>query len=546
MRDGKKCRVVLYYLVGISLFMLIQVSSLTAQPDLTFKRVTVNWPTVELYFTVVCDGEAAYDMTKQDFRIYENGIQVRDFTLWCPEMSKPCPKSVVLVFDASGSMSGVGQAGAKQAGHGFIDLMDGVNDEAAVLWFTSVVTLYQQMTSNKPMLHSAVDALPASGMTAVWDGGYAGLIELINNGVNQCRAVILMTDGPDNASTRTPAEIIALAKRHIIPIFTVGLGSVLDSDDLQMIADSTGGRYYQTSDAAQLAAMYREIYPLIIGRFDECIITYDRDCADHALRTVDLELRDFCAGSDVRTRTYRAPLDSMTFRTLVMQLGRVEGRAAADIAIPLNLLTSIDNDLLYPFQFTLEFDSACVQFMSVSTPPGSLLEGASISVTPAPSGVLIEVKDQKLINGHGPLMEFAFVASDLADTTSCEIRAVGPTFEQGCFVPIIDPGEIRIYPRNTTISSGGFMLPRSTHLLQCHPNPFNPTTVIPYRLGELTDYSLTLYDVLGRRLRVLEAGRKEAGSYHYEFDAGDLTSGVYLYRLETPTFSDTKRMILSR
>jgi hypothetical protein len=546
MRDGKKCRVVLYYLVGVSLFMLIQVSSLTAQPDLTFERVTVNWPTIELYFSVGCDGNPAYNMTKQDFRIYEYGTQIRDFTLWFHDPSKPCPKSVALVFDASESMIGEGQARARQAGHAFIDIMDGVIDEASVVWFTSVVTVYQQMTSNKPMLHSAVDALPASGSTAVWDGGYTGLIELIHNGVNQCRAVILMTGGNDDASSRTPAEIIALANRHRIRVFTIGLGSDINSTELQLIADLTGGKYYQMSDTTQLAAMILEIHSQIIGSFDECIITYDRECADGSLRTVELELRDFCGGTNIKTRTYRAPLDSMTFRTLAMQLGTGEGKGATEIAIPLNLLTPINNDLIFPFRFTLEFDSACVQFKSVSTPPGSLLRGAPISMTPMPNGVLIEVKDHKLINGHGPLMEFAFVASDLADTTSCEIRAVGPTFEQGCFVPIIDPGEIRIYPRNTTISSGGFMQPRSTHLLQCHPNPFNPTTVIPYRLGELTDYTLTLYDMLGRRLRVLEAGRKEAGSYHYEFDAGDLTSGVYLYRLETPTFSDTKRMILSR
>ena len=53
--------------------------------------------------------------------------------------------------------------------------MDGVVDEAAVIWFTQVVTVYQQMTTVKPMLHSAVDALPASGATAVWDGIYAGI-----------------------------------------------------------------------------------------------------------------------------------------------------------------------------------------------------------------------------------------------------------------------------------------------------------------------------------------------------------------------------------
>jgi hypothetical protein len=528
-----------------ALFFILA-TAVYAQPNLTFKRMTVNLQTIELYFSVSFDGNPATIVSKQNFRIQEDGIEVGDFTLWCSGWSMQCRRSVAFVVNGSESMIGDAQSKARQAAHAYVDLMDGEIDEAVVLGFTSVVTVYQQMTTCKASLRTAIDSLSASGSAALWDGLHAGVTELIDYGFGECRAVILLTDGEDNASSRTPAEIIALANRHNIRVFTVVVGDSSYPLDLQMIADLTGGRFYRRPDADQIATIYRHIPFPMIHLNGECLITYETACADGGLRTVDLELHDFRGGSDVKTRTYRAPLLPLTFTTLAMQLGTGEGKGATEIAIPLNLLTPINNDLIFPFRFTLEFDSACVQFKSVSTPPGSLLRGAPISMTPMPNGVLIEVKDQKLINGHGPLMEFAFVASDLADTTSCEIRAVGPTFEQGCFVPIIDPGEIRIYPRNTTISSGGFMQPRSTHLLQCHPNPFNPTTVIPYRLGELTDYTLTLYDMLGRRLRVLEAGRKEAGSYHYEFDAGDLTSGVYLYRLETPTFSDTKRMILSR
>ena len=106
-----------------------------AQPNLNFKRVTVNWPTIELYFSVGCNGNPAYNMAKQDFKIFENGVEVKDFTLWCPDPLVRCAISVSLVFDASGSMSGSGNAGAKLAGHAFVDLMDGVLDEAAVVWF---------------------------------------------------------------------------------------------------------------------------------------------------------------------------------------------------------------------------------------------------------------------------------------------------------------------------------------------------------------------------------------------------------------------------
>jgi hypothetical protein len=97
-----------------------------------------------------------------------------------------------------------------------------------------------------------------------------------------------------------------------------------------------------------------------------------------------------------------------------------------------------------------------------------------------------------------------------------------------------------------TVGSGSVPLPTATRLEQNRPNPFNPTTTIEYHLGEAGEYSLTLYDALGRMLRVLDSGYKPAGTYTYVFDAKELASGVYLYKLETAVFSKTKRMILSR
>ena len=98
-----------------------------------------------------------------------------------------------------------------------------------------------------------------------------------------------------------------------------------------------------------------------------------------------------------------------------------------------------------------------------------------------------------------------------------------------------------------TLTGGDLLpLPFTTQLRQNHPNPFNPTTTITYTLGITSEYTLTLFDALGRKLKVLDAGQKSAGSYTYALDATSLPSGVYLYRLETASFSDTKRMILSR
>ena len=418
---------------------------LQAQPNLNFKRVTVNWPTIELYISVGCNGNPAYNMTKQNFRIFENGVEVKDFTLWCPDPTIRCAISVALVFDASGSMSGSGNAGAKAGGHAFIDIMDGVVDEATIIWFNDRVTVYQQMTTVKPMLHAAVDALPASGATAVWDGIYTGIIELINNGVNMCRNVIVVTDGADNSSTRTVAEIITLANRHRIRVFTIGIGASINATELEMIALLTGGRYYQTPNAGQLAAIMMEIGTVVFQGFQECFISYGRDCADGGMRTVELQL-DFCNGTDVKTKTYRAPLDTTTFTDLRMELGSVNTTRGGTAVVPLDLVTPMNGAQLYPMGFTLLFDETCLQLVTTQTPPGSLLENVPITVTPVPGGVRVQTTDRKIMNKTGTMMEFVFQTGTSGNISCCPVTAVDPTIEQGCFLPEIDSALVCVLP----------------------------------------------------------------------------------------------------
>ncbi len=77
-----------------------------------------------------------------------------------------------------------------------------------------------------------------------------------------------------------------------------------------------------------------------------------------------------------------------------------------------------------------------------------------------------------------------------------------------------------------------------------YPNPFNPTTTIQIELPETAVVKLAVYDVLGHVVLRLESGRVPAGRHRYVVDASMLPSGVYLYRLETKAFSQSRRMML--
>lgn len=98
----------------------------------------------------------------------------------------------------------------------------------------------------------------------------------------------------------------------------------------------------------------------------------------------------------------------------------------------------------------------------------------------------------------------------------------------------------------TGISSGNQATPRDFVLRQNYPNPFNPTTTITFVLPHASDVTLHVYDITGRKVRTLINGQMSAGSHQVVFEARDLTSGIYFYRLNTGKFVQTKRMLLIR
>jgi hypothetical protein len=81
-------------------------------------------------------------------------------------------------------------------------------------------------------------------------------------------------------------------------------------------------------------------------------------------------------------------------------------------------------------------------------------------------------------------------------------------------------------------------------LNQNYPNPFNPSTVITFTIPERTNVRLTVYNILGEQVAKLVNEMKEAGSYQVDFNASNLSSGIYIYKLEGGNFISTKKMML--
>ncbi len=95
------------------------------------------------------------------------------------------------------------------------------------------------------------------------------------------------------------------------------------------------------------------------------------------------------------------------------------------------------------------------------------------------------------------------------------------------------------------------LLPEAFALSQNYPNPFNPETVIKYALPEDCQVELTVYNILGQKVKTLVDEHQSAGyrMVHWngwDDEGNETPSGLYFYKIQTPKYSETKKMILLR
>jgi hypothetical protein len=89
-------------------------------------------------------------------------------------------------------------------------------------------------------------------------------------------------------------------------------------------------------------------------------------------------------------------------------------------------------------------------------------------------------------------------------------------------------------------------VPDNFQLFQNYPNPFNPSTKISWQSPVGSWQTLKVYDILGNEVATLVDEYKPAGKYEVEFNAAELSSGVYFYTLQAGSFTNTKKLILMK
>ncbi len=103
-----------------------------------------------------------------------------------------------------------------------------------------------------------------------------------------------------------------------------------------------------------------------------------------------------------------------------------------------------------------------------------------------------------------------------------------------------------VFSRSITIVEGSQLKVNEFELQQNFPNPFNPSTTIKYSIPTSNFVTIKVYDVLGNEVAALVNEEKPAGTYEVNFNASQLSSGIYFYKLQAGSFVETKKMILLR
>ncbi len=128
---------------------------------------------------------------------------------------------------------------------------------------------------------------------------------------------------------------------------------------------------------------------------------------------------------------------------------------------------------------------------------------------------------------------------------STEATLLGKTFDGQ---PIIATNQVRMVDGSShkLAKDMGGNLPDKNSLFDNYPNPFNPYTIIRYELSSRQLVRLKIYDLLGKEVAELVNKTQEAGVYEITFNASDLPSGVYIYRIIAGEFNQTRKMVVMK
>jgi Ca-activated chloride channel family protein len=211
---------------------------------------------VEVYATVFDHrGHAVEGLTKDQFAILDNG-RARSIRVFEPTNGA---LSCALLLDTTGSMRFAMPAVINGARDFIADLRPG--DSAGVYIFTDHLEQLQEMSTDHDASETALTRLRAEGRTALFDSIAQLALDLEKKPGK--KAIVVLTDGGDNASVLNRDAAVTSARNAGVPIFAIAEGEALHDDSaarlLRDLAEATGGRMYKANRSKEIEAVFEAI-----------------------------------------------------------------------------------------------------------------------------------------------------------------------------------------------------------------------------------------------------------------------------------------------
>ena len=186
---------------------------------------------------------------------------------------KPIATAAALDFSSSLTSQPTAFADMKNAFTTYFGAMR-ADDIGEVVKFGSEVEVTQDFTSEKTKLLAAIAAsFDKGGATKMYDAAFQSVGDTGGKSTYR-KAVIVATDGADNASVRTLADVSSSALNQNVPVFTIGIGASINRSALEQLATETGGLYYEANTSQNLATIYRQISSILYEK--QYILKFDQ------------------------------------------------------------------------------------------------------------------------------------------------------------------------------------------------------------------------------------------------------------------------------
>lgn len=407
-------------------------TSVPAQSRLTVDVTSVDisqFPLVTLRMQIRRQGVNPVSLQALSGFVTENGIPQNVLSLSCPQDSG-IRLSVAVLLDKSGSMArypddpdrldpdSTKMRAAKVAIRTFLNLLS-PRDEAAIFGFTTsgsfsqrhIFTVEHDFSNDIESLKRSLVPVVAVGGTSIWQA-IIDAVDLLKLRAGK-KILIIVTDGRNQIGNQFRNTALQNAVNEGIPVYSIGIGGDVDEAELGALSSATGGRFFNSPDAAGLGAIFSLIAEEILN--DECVLRYEASnvCPDGSRRDVDVQLTGPAIVAEDET-SYDAPYGLSTVNLEFDLPAVLPSRDTLRAAVFTREMFSTTMPISATIR--IRFDAALLRWVGVEQ-QGSMTEGRVVSAREeSPGQLLVELNNVVPTLPSGPLFYLVF-DSFAADST---------------------------------------------------------------------------------------------------------------------------------